>query len=189
MTNAGGSSVTLGVVAVIWVLALAASGISPYDRLTWFMEVAPVLIALPILYATRASFPLTRLAYVLICIHGLILIYGGTYSYARVPAGFWIQEWWGFERNQYDRLGHLAQGFVPAIMVQSALLKVDSAISPTWPRLPAVYSSDVDSFETTKTLYNNNVQTVPANLPAKQNNFIDNAFFPLISCRQTCRLK
>ena len=90
MTNAGGSSVTLGVVAVIWVLALAASGISPYDRLTWFMEVAPVLIALPILYATRASFPLTRLAYVLICIHGLILIYGGAYSYARVPAGFWI---------------------------------------------------------------------------------------------------
>lgn len=114
----------LRTVTAIWLLALLASGISPHDRLTWFMEVLPVLIAAPLLIATRAGFPLTRLAYVLICIHGLILILGGAYTYARVPPGLWVQDWLGLARNPYDRIGHLAQGFVPAIVARELLLRV-----------------------------------------------------------------
>jgi putative membrane protein len=114
---------TLAVVTVIWTIALIVSGIAPQDRLTWWLEVAPVLIALPLLLATRGAFPFTTLAYVLICIHGLILIVGGAYTYAHVPAGFWVQEWFGLERNPYDRLGHLAQGFVPAIVAREILVR------------------------------------------------------------------
>jgi putative membrane protein len=114
----------LTVICAIWGLALVASGIAPYDRLTWFMEVLPVLIAAPILIATRGKLPLTSLVYILIAIHGLILIYGGAYTYARVPAGFWLQELLGFERNPYDRIGHLAQGFVPAMVARELLLRV-----------------------------------------------------------------
>jgi putative membrane protein len=113
----------LGAVAVTWLAALIASGIAPRDRLTWWMEVAPVLIALPLLLATRRRFPFTTLAYVLICIHGLILILGGTYTYAHVPAGFWVQDWLGLARNPYDRLGHFAQGFVPAIVAREILVR------------------------------------------------------------------
>lgn len=115
---------TLVVICAIWALALIASGISPYDRVTWLMEVAPVLIAAPILVATRTRLPLTTLVYVLIAIHGLILIYGGAYTYARVPLGFWLQEMLGFERNPYDRIGHLAQGLVPAMVARELLLRV-----------------------------------------------------------------
>ncbi len=115
---------TLTVICAIWGLALLASGIAPYDRVTWVMEVAPVLIAAPILVATRSRLPLTNLVYVLIAIHGLILIYGGAYTYARVPLGFWLQELLGFERNPYDRIGHLAQGFVPAMVARELLLRV-----------------------------------------------------------------
>jgi len=113
----------LAAVTVIWLLALIASGISPRDRLTWFMEVAPVLIAWPLLFTTRDRFPFTVLAYVLICVHGLILIGGGAYTYAHVPAGFWVQEWLGLARNPYDRLGHLAQGFIPAIVAREILIR------------------------------------------------------------------
>lgn len=114
---------SLGVVTVAWAFALIASGIAPYDRLTWWMEVAPVLIVLPLMLATRRAFPFTTLAYGLICAHGLILIAGGTYTYARVPAGFWVQEWLALERNPYDRLGHFAQGFVPAIVAREILIR------------------------------------------------------------------
>jgi putative membrane protein len=115
---------TLIMVCAIWAAALVASGIAPYDRLTWLMEVLPVLIAAPLLIITRGRLPLTQLAYMLIAIHGLILIYGGAYTYARVPAGFWLQELLGFTRNPYDRVGHLAQGFVPAIVARELLLRV-----------------------------------------------------------------
>ena len=111
-------------VVMVWALALAASAISPYDRLTWLMEVLPVLIAAPVLVATRQRLPLTPLLYVLIAIHGLILIYGGAYTYARTPFGFWLQELLGFSRNPYDRIGHLAQGFVPAMVAREVLLRV-----------------------------------------------------------------
>jgi putative membrane protein len=114
---------SLAVVTIVWLLALIASGIAPRDRLTWFMEVAPVLIAAPLLLATRVAFPFTTLAYALICVHGLILIVGGTYTYAHVPAGFWVQEWLGLARNPYDRLGHLAQGFIPAIVAREILIR------------------------------------------------------------------
>ena len=114
----------LAVVCAIWGVALVASGIAPYERLTWFMEVLPVLVAAPVLLTTHQRLPLTTLAYILIAIHGLILIYGGAYTYARVPAGFWVQDLLGFSRNPYDRLGHLAQGFVPAIVARELLLRV-----------------------------------------------------------------
>ena len=111
---------TLGLVVL---LALVASGIAPYDRATWLLEVAPVLLAAPILVLTYPRFPLTRLLYVLIAIHALILILGGTYTYARVPAGFWVQEWLELSRNPYDKLGHFAQGLVPALIAREILLR------------------------------------------------------------------
>ena len=105
-------------------MALLASGIAPYDRLTWLMEVLPVLIAAPVLLATCGRLPLTPLVYALIAVHGLILIYGGAYSYARTPLGFWLQEVLGLMRNPYGRIGHLAQGFVPAMVTREVLLRV-----------------------------------------------------------------
>lgn len=112
------------IVAAAWAVALAVSGIAPYDRLTWLMEVMPVLLALPVLVFTRRRLPLTTLVYALIMIHGLILIYGGAYTYARTPLGFWLQDLLGFMRNPYDRIGHLAQGFVPAMVARELLLRV-----------------------------------------------------------------
>jgi putative membrane protein len=103
--------------------ALVVSGIRPFDRLTWFMEVAPVLIAVPILIATHRRFPLTPLLYTLIFVHALVLILGGAYSYARVPLGFWLQDLVGFERNPYDRIGHFMQGFVPAMVAREVLVR------------------------------------------------------------------
>lgn len=111
--------------ATIVVGALIASGIAPYDRITWLMEVAPVLIALPLLYATRRSYPLTALLYALIGIHALVLIGGGAWTYARVPFGFWLQDLLGTERNPYDKIGHFLQGFVPALVAREILLRGD----------------------------------------------------------------
>ena len=113
-----------GGIAVL--VALVISGIKPYDRATWWMEVAPVLIAAPILAVTYRHFPLTTLLYCLIVIHALVLILGGAYTYARVPLGFWLQDWFGFERNPYDRIGHFMQGFVPAILAREILLRTHS---------------------------------------------------------------
>ncbi len=104
-------------------MALVVSGIHPYDRTTWWLEVAPVLIALPIILATYRRFPLTDLLYALITLHALVLIFGGAYTYARVPLGFWLQDWLGFERNPYDRIGHLMQGLVPALVAREILLR------------------------------------------------------------------
>ncbi len=124
MTPVAGADRRLAVLCAIWAIALVVSGISPYDRATWLMEVLPVLIAAPVMIATRQRLPLTPLLYTLIAIHGLILIYGGAYTYARVPLGFWLQEWLGFARNPYDRIGHFAQGFVPAMAARELLLRV-----------------------------------------------------------------
>lgn len=103
--------------------ALLASGWQPYDRATWLMEVAPVLVVLPLLAITRRSYPLTPLLYALIFAHALVLIVGGAYTYARVPAGFWVQELFALSRNPYDKLGHFMQGFVPAIAAREILLR------------------------------------------------------------------
>lgn len=104
-------------------LALAASALAPYDRATWWMEVAPVLIVAPVLLATHRRFPLTPLLQVLIAAHALVLIVGGTWTYARVPLGFWLQDVLALDRNPYDRIGHFMQGFVPAIAAREILLR------------------------------------------------------------------
>lgn len=116
----------------LWVTALVVSGIGPTERGTWFMETVPVMIAIPLLAATRRRFPLTPLLYVLIFIHGLILILGGHYTYAEVPPGFWVQDALGLERNHYDRLGHFAQGFVPAILAREVLLRLSPLKPGGW---------------------------------------------------------
>lgn len=113
----------LPLLGFLLVLCLLLSGIRPYDRATWFMEVLPVIIALPVLAATRHRFPLTTLLYWLIFIHALILILGGTYTYARVPLGFWLQDLLGTVRNPYDKIGHFAQGFVPVMIAREILLR------------------------------------------------------------------
>jgi len=109
----------LAIVAV----ALFASGIAPRERGTWVLETFPVFIAAPLLWLTWDRFRLTPLAYRLICVHALILILGGAYTYAHVPLGFWLQDLFGFARNPYDRIGHFAQGFVPAILAREILLR------------------------------------------------------------------
>src|SRR5574337_502202 len=114
--------VETGLLALVAV-ALAVSGWAPYDRATWLLEVFPALIAAPLLLATRRRVPLTRLVYSLIAAHALILILGGAYTYARVPLGFWLQDWFGFERNPYDRIGHLMQGFVPALVAREIFIR------------------------------------------------------------------
>lgn len=111
------------VLLVVGALALAVSGVAPHDRLTWLLEVAPILIAVPVLIATARRFPLTPLAYRLIFLHALILMLGGHYTYAEVPLGDWVADALGLARNPYDRLGHLAQGFVPAIVVREILIR------------------------------------------------------------------
>jgi putative membrane protein len=104
-------------------LALMASALAPYDRATWWMEVAPVLIVAPLLVATHRRFPLTTLLQVLIAAHALVLIVGGSWTYARVPVGFWLQDVLALDRNPYDRIGHFMQGFVPAIAAREILLR------------------------------------------------------------------
>ncbi|BCZ55649.1 membrane protein [Serratia marcescens] len=113
----------LSVITLLLLAALIHSGISPYDRATWLMEVAPVLIVLPLLWLTHRRYPLTPLLYTLIFFHALILIFGGMYSYARVPLGFEVQQWLDLGRNPYDKLGHFFQGLVPALAAREILLR------------------------------------------------------------------
>ncbi len=119
------SPVMLRAAVVLTVAALVWSGIAPYDRTTWWLEVMPVLIALPVLYLTRRRYPLTPLLYVLLFLHGLVLIVGGAYTYARVPLGFELAEWLDLARNPYDRIGHYFQGLVPALLAREILLRGD----------------------------------------------------------------
>jgi putative membrane protein len=109
--------------AALVLAVLAWSGIAPYDRTTWWMEVAPALVALPLLAATYRSYRLTDLLYVLIAVHCAILMIGGAYTYARVPFGFDLQHWFGLSRNPYDKIGHFAQGFVPVMVAREILLR------------------------------------------------------------------
>ena len=114
-------SLILAMLALLLIMALSA--IHPYDRTTWFMEVAPIFIALPVMIATFRRFPLTTLLYVLIFIHALVLIAGGHYTYARVPLGFWIEHAFSLGRNPYDKIGHFMQGFVPFLVTREILLR------------------------------------------------------------------
>jgi putative membrane protein len=105
------------------VLVLIWSGIEPYDRFTWYLEVAPVLIAVPLLAYTWNSFRFTDLVYALIAVHAVILMIGGHYTYALVPVGDWVRDALDLSRNHYDRLGHLAQGFIPAMVAREIILR------------------------------------------------------------------
>ena len=111
------------VLLLLVAVALAISAIHPADRITWWLEIFPILLVVPVLILTARRFPLTRLLYVLIAVHCLILMLGGHYTYAQVPLGFWLQDLLDLSRNPYDRIGHFAQGFVPAIAAREILLR------------------------------------------------------------------
>lgn len=126
-------SIRLPLILLLIVLAaLAASGIAPHDRGVWWAEVMPVLIAAPIVVATARRFPLTPLAYALIAFFSLILILGGAYTYARVPIGFAVQDWFDLARNPYDRFGHFFQGVTPAILGRELLLRTSPLRPGKW---------------------------------------------------------
>ena len=108
---------------VIGSLLLALTAIHPHDYPTWWMETAPIFIAAPILVATGKRYPLTPLVYRLLFVHALILMVGGHYTYAEVPLGYWMEHWFGLLRNDYDKIGHFAQGFVPAMLFRELLLR------------------------------------------------------------------
>jgi putative membrane protein len=110
--------ISLGIVPL-----LALSGAQPYDRTTWLLEVFPVIIALPVLWATYRRLPLTTLVYSLIFLHACVLMVGGAYTYARVPIGFQLAEWFNLSRNPYDKIGHFFQGFVPALIAREILIR------------------------------------------------------------------
>jgi len=117
---------------LVTMLVLLWSGINPRDGITWLFEVVPVFLALAILVPTAKSFPLSSLLYRLLFVHGLILIIGGHYTYAEVPVGYWFQETFELSRNHYDRLGHLVQGFVPAILAREILLRKTPLVPGRW---------------------------------------------------------
>lgn len=112
--------------------ALAWSAVRPFDRFTWALEVAPAIAAACVLAATWRRFPLTPLLYWLIFFHALILVVGGRYTYARVPLFDWLGEFFGWQRNNYDKLGHLAQGFVPAMAAREILIRLRVLRRPRW---------------------------------------------------------
>ncbi len=111
-------------------LILAVSFTMTGDRMTWLLETLPVMIALPLLWATHKRYPLTSLLYGLIFLHCVVLIYGGIYTYAKTPFGFVLQDWLGTMRNPYDKIGHFVQGFVPAMMAREILLRGDHVKGP-----------------------------------------------------------
>ncbi|MBK6423129.1 MAG: DUF2238 domain-containing protein [Gemmatimonadetes bacterium] len=111
---------------------LAWSGLAPHDRFTWFLEVAPVLVGLPLVLLTARRFPLTPVAYTLLALHACILMVGGKYTYAEVPLGFWVRDALGWTRNHYDRLGHLAQGFIPALVAREVMLRTSPLRPGKW---------------------------------------------------------
>jgi len=105
------------------VLLLIWSGIAPHDRFTWWLEVAPILIGVPVLIWLYPKLRLTPLSDTLIWLHCLILMLGGHYTYAQVPLGFWMEDAFGFTRNHYDRIGHFAQGFIPAMLAREIFIR------------------------------------------------------------------
>lgn len=108
---------------LLTLMLLVLSGWQPYDRLTWLLEVIPVLIVMPLLILSHERFPLTTLLYLGIALHAAVLMLGGAYTYARVPLGFEIQHWLDLSRNPYDKIGHFFQGFVPALACREILLR------------------------------------------------------------------
>jgi putative membrane protein len=120
------------VLAAVVLLALVVSGLRPYDRLTWLLETFWVIVGLPLLVVLWRRFPLTTLLCCLLAVHALVLIVGGYYTYARVPFGHWLQDALALSRNPYDRVGHLVQGFVPAILVREVLVRTAPLRGSAW---------------------------------------------------------
>jgi putative membrane protein len=116
----------------IFMLVFVWSAIRPADTLTWFLEVSPAVIALVVLLATRKAFPLTGLVYSLILVHCIILLVGGHYTYAEVPLFDWVRDVFGQARNHYDKLGHFAQGFIPAMVAREILIRKDVINGRAW---------------------------------------------------------
>ena len=116
----------------VFLSVLVWSAIEPADRLTWWMEVIPALVGLVVLFMTRQRFPLTELVYLLILIHAVILMVGGHYTYAEVPLGDWLSDLSGGGRNNYDKLGHLAQGFIPAMIAREIMIRNDVVAAKGW---------------------------------------------------------
>jgi len=117
---------------VVFFLVLAWSAIEPADRVTWWLEVIPAMAGLVILIMTRQRFPLTGLVYILILVHAIILMVGGHYTYAEVPIGDWLRELFGGDRNNYDKLGHLAQGFIPAMIAREIMIRNNVVQARGW---------------------------------------------------------
>lgn len=113
-------------------LLLVVSGIGPVDRLTWVLEVAPVAVGIPLLLWLRPRHPFTPLLYRLLFLHACIVMLGGHYTYAKVPVGFWVQDWLDLSRNHYDRFGHVAQGFIPAILMREILCRWSPLRGSAW---------------------------------------------------------
>jgi putative membrane protein len=114
------------------ILILGASLALARDRFTWVLEVFPILLGFPVLFLTYSRFPLTPMLYALLIVHFCILAVGGVYTYAEVPLGFWMQDWFGFSRNHYDRIGHFAQGFIPALLARELLLRTSPLRPGKW---------------------------------------------------------
>ena len=113
-------------------IILIVSFFLTFDRMTWLLEIFPVLLGIPILFFTYKRFPLTTLIYILLIVHFLILSVGGIYTYAKVPLGYWMQDWFGFSRNNYDKIGHFAQGFIPALLIREVLLRASPLKPGKW---------------------------------------------------------
>lgn len=121
-----------GLFALASIAILGISFALAFDRFTWVLEVFPILLGLPLLLATSRRFPLTSLLYGLLLLHFCVLALGGIYTYAKVPLGFWMQDWFGFARNHYDRIGHFMQGFVPALLTRELLLRTSPLRPGKW---------------------------------------------------------
>jgi putative membrane protein len=111
------------ILLILGIALLVLTAIHPHNYATWWMETAPIFIALPILVITYKTYTLTPLLYRLLFLHAVILMVGGHYTYAEVPLGYWMQDWFDFVRNNYDKIGHLAQGFIPAMLFRELLLR------------------------------------------------------------------
>ncbi|MDA8504159.1 DUF2238 domain-containing protein [Citrobacter sp. Awk 2] len=115
--------VILNAGAIVLTLILIYTGFCATEKLTWLMEVTPVIIVVPVLLATMRRYPLTPMLYTLIFFHAIILMVGGMYTYAKVPIGFEVQAWLDLSRNPYDKLGHFFQGLVPALTAREILVR------------------------------------------------------------------
>ncbi|HGY91554.1 MAG TPA: DUF2238 domain-containing protein [Planctomycetes bacterium] len=122
----------LAIFALVFLCVLVWSGSAPRDRFTWWLEVAPALLAAPILALTYRRFPLTTLAYTLVLLHAIILMVGGHYTYAEVPLFDRLSAWMGWSRNNFDKLGHFAQGFVPALIAREVFIRFDVVPVRAW---------------------------------------------------------